>query len=137
VTWRRPPAALLALWLAALGCGDGQELKLKQSAANVARAEERLRNASNPEKAAALAELAELSCFGEGPCEARDRCAAAYGVHVEALNLTQAAKLQLADDKPLDAARLLGAAEAKLKEASGKVADCTERAAALRRRHAL
>lgn len=67
----------------------------------------------------------------------RDRCAAAYALHVDALALTQAAKQQLADDQGEAAAKLLGAAQQKLEQARAPIADCTDRAAALRRRYGL
>jgi hypothetical protein len=56
---------------------------------------------------------------------------------VEALTLTQAAKQQLADGKPDEAAKILGAAEQKLGAADTKVSGCTDREGALRRRYKL
>jgi len=103
----------------------------------VTRAVERLRSAANPAKSALLAELARIACSGPEVCETRDACAAAYALHVEGVGLTQAAKLQLTTGQDLEAAKVLGAAELKLREAASKVADCTDREASLRRRHRL
>ena len=96
-----------------------------------------LRDAPNPQKAKALSGLTRAPCDGEGVCEVRDTCRDAYALHVEALDLTAAAKQLMADGKASEAAKLVGAAEQKLGEAARKVDDCTQRAAALRRRYQL
>jgi hypothetical protein len=56
---------------------------------------------------------------------------------VEALTLTAAAKQKLADDQPLEAAKLLNASDQKLKDADVKVSACTALEGALRRRYNL
>jgi hypothetical protein len=118
--------------------GDGaRELREKQSAGGVLLALQVLREADNADKSRALAGLTQAPCLGEGVCELRDTCRAAYALHIEGLTLTQAAKQQLGDGKALDAAQLLGAAEEKLKAAGIKVEDCTDRAGALKRRYKL
>ena len=114
------------------GCPSKKEADARQSAARVARAIEVLRGAPNPAKAEALRELAKVGCESPEACLARDACVAAYTTHVEALALTQAAKLQASEGQAAQAAKVLGAAEQKLSEASTKVTDCTDREAALR-----
>jgi hypothetical protein len=91
-----------------------------------------LRGAPNPAKAEALRELAKAPCASPEACAARDVCVAAYTTHVEALALTQAAKLQASQGQGAEAAKVLGAAEQKLSQASQQVVDCTEREGALR-----
>lgn len=120
-----------------LACDGAQELREKQSAGGVLLALQVLREAGNAEKAKALAGLAQAPCLGEGVCELRDACRAAYALHIEGLTLTQAAKQQLADGKPLEAAKLVGSAEEKLEAAGTKVDDCTDRAGTLKRRYQL
>ena len=120
-----------------LACDGAKELRAKQSAGGVLLALQVLREAGNAEKAKALTGLAQAPCVGEGVCELRDACRIAYALHVEGLTLTRAAKQQLQDGKALDAAKLLGSAEEKLKDAGRQVDDCTDRAGALRRRYKL
>ena len=115
-----------------LACASKKEADARQSAARVARAMEVLRGAPNPAKAAALRELAKVPCESPEACAARDACVDAYNTHVEALALTQAAKLQASQGEAAAAAKVLGAAEQRLSEASGKVLDCTDREGALR-----
>jgi hypothetical protein len=135
------PPWRLGGWLAAsallLACDGAKELREKQSAGGVLLALQVLREAGNAEKAKALTGLAQAPCLGEGVCELRDTCRVAYALHVEGLTLTQAAKQQLGDGKALDAAKLLGSAEEKLKAAGPKVDECTDRAGALKRRYKL
>ena len=128
--------ALLAS-CALLACSSAREAEAKQSAGRVARAIEVVLNAPNAAKATALAELAKVSCGAPDICETRDICRSAYALHVEALTLTQAAKQQLDDGKSTEAAKLLGASEEKLTEASRRITDCAERDGALRRRYKL
>jgi hypothetical protein len=132
-------ATLTGLCAAALlvSCGSGQAAAEQKSAAQVARAIEVLRQAPNPAKAAPLALLSKLPCTGQDVCQTRDTCRAAYALHVEALTLTAVAKQKLADDQPLEAAKLLNASDEKLKAADSKVTTCTELEGALRRRHKL
>ncbi len=126
---------------AALGCLLGacspHGLTAQQSAARVARAIEVLRNASNPHKAEPLVALTDLGCTGVDVCETRDACRRAYTLHVEAVTLTQQAKETFRDGKAPQAAKFLISAQEKLSEASRKVAACTDREAALRRRYNL
>jgi hypothetical protein len=130
-------ARLLLLAALALGCQAAEELRAKQSAGGVLLALKVLREAANENKARALSGLAQAPCTGQGVCEVRDACRSAYAVHVEGVTLTQAAKQKLSDGQALDAAKLLGSAEEKLKEAGPRVDDCTARAAALQRRYEL
>lgn len=123
-------------WVVALslfGCDPNDGLRERQTVAHLCWTEERLRRAANPDKAAALAELAAAPCPNPAACAMRDECATAYTIHVDALRLTQAAKLQMGDGKGEQAAGLLGAAEAGLQQAGAKVAQCTDLAAKLRR----
>ena len=134
----RPPfGPLLAAFCVPLACSSSQDALAKQSAGRIARAIEVVRDAPNAGKATALAELAKLSCSGPDVCETRDACQAAYALHVEATTLTQAAKLKLNEGDSAAAAKLLGASEQKLAEASPKVEACTTRESALRRRYKL
>jgi hypothetical protein len=114
-----------------------QGVTAQQSAARIARAIEMLRNAPNAGKAGLLKSLVELGCTGPDVCETRDACQRAYTLHVDAVGLTQTAKRQLQEGKTPQAAQLLITAQEKLSEASRKVADCTDREAALRRRYKL
>jgi hypothetical protein len=126
-----------ALSLFSVCCSSRADIEARQSAGHVAHAIEQLRNASNPRKPTALAELKKLGCSGAEVCEARDACQSAYTEHIDALNLIAAAKLKLAEGQPQESANLLGAAQEKLAQASSQVSRCTEREAALRRRYKL
>jgi hypothetical protein len=119
------------------GCHAAEELRAQQSAGGVLLALKVLREAPNPQKAKALSALGQAPCTGEGVCEVRDACRRAYALHVEGVTLTEAAKQRLRDGNALDAAKLLGPAEEKLKEAARQVDECTERAASLQRRYKL
>jgi hypothetical protein len=119
------------------GCHAAEELRAQQSAGGVLLALKHLRDAPNADKAKALRGLAQAPCANRAVCEVRDACQRAYTLHVEGLALTQAARQQLRDGKSLDAAKLVGSAEQKLKQASPRVDDCTERASALQRRYKL
>jgi hypothetical protein len=127
----------LGVAVLALSCSSSQEAAAQKSAAQVARAIEVLRQAPNPAKAAPLAALAKLPCSAPDVCQTRDRCREAYAVHVEAISLTGAAKQKLANDEPLEAAKLLNASDQKLKDADLRVTTCTELEGALRRRYNL
>jgi hypothetical protein len=133
----RPSSRKLALAAFLGACSGNQEAGAKHSAARVTRAVEVLRAAPNPAKAALLDGLARLPCDGPDVCETREVCAAAFGLHVEGLALTEAARLQLSSGNGVQAAKLLGSAEEKLKLASTRVAACTDRESALRRRYKL
>lgn len=128
---------LVGVAVLALSCSPSQEAAAQKSAAQVARAIEVLRQAPNPAKAEPLAALAKLPCSGPDVCQTRDSCREAYALHVEAISLTAAAKQKLADDEPLEAAKLLNASDQKLKDADSRVATCTELEGALRRRYKL
>jgi hypothetical protein len=125
-----------ALCSIALACSS-QDVESRKSAARVARAIEVVRGAPSASKAGALADLLKVDCSGADICQTRDVCTAAYQLHVHAVALTQAAKLQMNDGKAVEAAKLLVSAEDELRTASGKVAGCAEREAALRRRYKL
>jgi hypothetical protein len=129
--------ALALLFAASLSCDGAKELRAKQSAGGVLLALGVLREAPNPAKAKALTGLAQAPCNGEGVCEVRDVCRAAYALHVEALTLTSAAKQKLADGEAQQAAQLLAPAEEKLKASSAQIDDCNARAGAMRRRYKL
>jgi hypothetical protein len=120
-----------------VSCSSGQVAAEQKSAAQVARAIEVLRQAPNPAKAEPLALLSRLPCTGHDVCQTRDDCRAAYALHVEALTLTEAAKQKLADDQPLEAAKLLNASDEKLKAADSRITTCTQLEGALRRRYKL
>jgi hypothetical protein len=120
-----------------LACSSERESNARQSAARIVRATEVLRGAPNRAKAEALRELAKVPCESPEACGARDACVAAYETHVEALALTQAAKLQASEGDAAQAAKVLGSAEQKLDEARTRVIDCTDREAALRRLYRL
>lgn len=128
---------LLLLAALASGCQAAEELRAKQSAGGVLLALKVLREAPNTEKAKALRGLSQAPCSGAGVCEVRDSCHKAYALHVEGVTLTEAAKQRLRDGDALEAAKLLGPAEEKLKQAGRDVDDCTDRAAALQRRYEL
>lgn len=130
-------AAFLALPALLLACGPDPQAQAKQSAARVTRAVAALRNAPNDGKEAPLESLRQLACGAPDVCQTRDACQGAYTLHLEALKLTGAAKLNAQDGKPLEASRLLGAAQAKLSEAGKAVADCIERESVLRRTYKL
>lgn len=129
--------SLAALVASLQACSSAEERAAQQSAAQVARAVEVLRSAPNASKGVPLAALAKLACSGADVCAARDACFSAYTVHVEAISLTAAAKQKLADDEPLEAAKLLNASEQKLKDADARVSACTDLEGALRRRYKL
>jgi hypothetical protein len=130
-------AACAALGCVLLACASKREADARQSAARIARATEVLRGAPNRAKSEALRELAKVPCESPEACRARDTCVIAYTTHVDALALTEAAKLQAAEGDAAQAAKVLGSAEQKLSEASAKVTDCTDRDAALRRLYKL
>ena len=131
----RGAAALGALAL--LACDPTKELRAQQSAGGVLRALKVVHDAPNADKARALPGLSQAPCSGEGVCELRDDCRAAYALHVEGVTLTLAAKQRLADGDATSASKLLGSAEEKLKAAAPQVDGCIERAGALRRRYKL
>jgi hypothetical protein len=136
---RRFPRLVVCATLGSLllACSSKKEAGARQSAARVSRATEVLRSAPNRAKAEALRELAKVPCESLEACAARDACVAAYTTHVEALALTQAAKLQASAGSGAEAAKVLGSAEQKLDEARTKVIECTVRDAALRRLYKL
>ena len=127
--------ALLALGV--FGCNGNDALREQQTVAHLCWTEERLRRSANPDKAAALADLVAAPCPKPAACAVRDKCAGAYTLHVDALKLIQAAKMQMGDGKGEQAAALLGAAEANLKRAGVEIGQCTELAAQLRRDYAV
>jgi hypothetical protein len=134
---RRLFGPLFAASCQLVACGSSQDAVAQQSAGRIARAIEVVRDAPNTGKALALGALAKAACVGPDVCETKGACQSAYALHVEATNLTQAAKLKLGQGDAAEAAKLLGASERKLSEASPKVEACLEREAALRRRYKL
>jgi hypothetical protein len=126
---------LLLLALAQLGafaCDANAAQREAETTSYVARSEERLRNASNPEKAEAL-KLFDRPCSAPPEaCEVQRICRSAYNLHVDGLKLKDVAKSKMAAGQDLEAAKLLGAAGDKLKQAGPRVAECTNRAAQLR-----
>ncbi len=135
-TPRRAHFTLLAASLITTLACDSSASRERSSAADVARAEEQLRSAENSRKASVLTAL-DGPCEGNAPCEVQRLCRPVYRLHVEAVSLTEAAKQQLADGHAERAAKLLGSAEEKLKQAQGEVASCTLRAGALPRQYKL
>jgi hypothetical protein len=125
--------------LACVGCNPRakDEAGEKQAVARLCWAENRIRTAPNADKFGFLADLTRSPCPTPSACNMRDRCAEGYGTHVEALRLTAAAKQLLTDGRDGDAAGILGAAEAKLKEAGPRITECTSLAADLRRQYSL
>jgi hypothetical protein len=130
-------ARYLLLLTGLVSCGSTREAAEQKSAAQIARAIELVREAPNAAKAPALDRLAKLECTGVEACAVRDTCAAAYREHVDAVALTEVARSRLTEGKTNEAAKLLVSAQRKLSEASSKVAGCTDREAALRRRYKL
>ena len=128
-------ALVLTLLQGSLGCASETSPE-RRSAADVVRAEEMLRSADNAQKARLLSALS-TPCVGADSCETQRICRAAYQLHVEALGLTGAAKDKLGAGQGDEAARLLGSAEQKLKQAQLDVTACTEHAHELRRRYKL
>ena len=133
----RKLALALTAPILVLACGSRVDPEAQQSAGRIARAVELLRSAPNAGKPTALSELKKLACAGPDVCETRLACETAYAQHIDALNLTAAAKLKLDDGHGDEAAKLLGSAEEKLGQAAPLVTVCTEREAALRRRYKL
>ena len=134
---QRPLTRLCALLVVVLAsCEPSVHDRERQSAAQVLRAEQAVRSADNADKQRLLPFFA-MPCFGQEPCDVQRRCREAYALHVDALRLTQVAKQTFADGKSAEAAGLLGSAEHKLQQARSQVADCTDRASALRRRYHL
>jgi hypothetical protein len=136
----RPGRLSAALLLCGFGCDPraGEEgLRQKQSVAHLCWVENRIRSASNPEKSSFLADLSRSPCPTPDACRMRETCVAGYTVHVDALSLTSAAKQLMAEGRDGEAARLLGAAEGKLKEAGPNVEQCTSLSADLRRAYSL
>ena len=134
------PSRLGLAWLGivcGLGCSSGQDEAAQKSAAQVARAIELLRQAPNPAKTEPLANLAKLGCAAPDVCQTRDACTRAYTLHVDAVMLTAAAKQNLQDGKPTEAAKLLSASEQKLTDSSSQVTTCTTLEGALRRHYKL
>jgi hypothetical protein len=131
----RVACALVLFALLALACDANQALFEQQAIEHLCWTEQRLRTVANPEKAAFLADMARSPCPKPDACRLRDKCTSAYTLHVDALNLTQAAKQQIADGQPASAAGLLGAAESNLKQAGVAVEECTTLAAEIRRRY--
>ncbi len=127
--------ALVGALVLVLGCDAEREQRLARDVARLCRAEEQLREAPNAAKAPLLAELRRAPCPEPPACAARDTCSAAYGLHVDALALTQVAKQNIVDGKNEQAAKLLAAAEAKLRDAQSRIETCTALIADLRRAH--
>jgi hypothetical protein len=123
----------VAAGLFVLGCDANRASTEAQLVAQLCRLEERLRSAPNPAKAELLAALAKAPCPTPAACAARDACTSGYALHVEALKLTAVAKQNISDGQGEQAAKLLGAAEEKLKGASSRIDTCTAAMAALRR----
>jgi hypothetical protein len=128
---------VLALSALLVACGPDREAQAKQGAARVARAVELLRNAPNDAKHAPLEALSQLSCSTPDICQTRDVCQAAYTLHLDAIKLTRAAKLDAQEGKTEQATRLLMSAQSQLNDASKAVADCIERESVLRRAYKL
>lgn len=125
---------LLLLGLAA--CSD-HDVQVKQSAARVARAIELVREAPNAGKRAVLPQLGQAACAAPDVCQTRDRCRAAYELHVEATSLTAAASHSLSLGNAQEAAALLGSAQEKLGRAGQQIDDCMALERALHQKYRL
>lgn len=130
-------ARVCALGLLLLGCDANRELREHETVAHLCWAEERLRSAANAEKELLLADLAQTPCPVAEACAARDKCSSGYTLHVDALKLTAVAKQNMADGQAEQAAKLLGAAEEKLKASRMRIDECTASMAALRRAYSV
>lgn len=125
---------LLLLSLAA--CSD-RDAQAKQSAARVARAIELVREAPNAGKGAVLPQLGAAACAAPDVCQTRDRCRAAYALHVEATSLTAAAAHSMSRGNAQEAAALLGSAQEKLGQAGMQIDACMALERALRQKYRL
>lgn len=130
--------ALLTVCLAfACDSRSREESRRQREVAQLCWVEDRIRNAPNAGKGAVLSELSRAPCPAPDACRMRDACVAAYALHVDALELTAAAKQLLSDHKDVEAAGILGAAEAKLKQAGPGIEQCTAASADLRRAYGI
>jgi hypothetical protein len=136
---QRLRVALALAFVSALGCDarSTEESQRQRDVAQLCWAENRVRNAPNAGKASLLAELSRAPCPAPDACRMRDACVAAYTLHVEALELTAAAKQLLSDHRDAEAAGILGAAGEKLKKAGPAVEECTALSGELRRAYAV
>jgi hypothetical protein len=125
-------AALVAACASCNRSSSDEALRTQRAIARLCWSENRVRNADNAEKARHLAELASTACPVPDACRMRDACVSAYTLHVDALNLTAAAKQLMSDGRHGEAAGILGAAEAKLKLAGPQIEQCTALSAGLR-----
>lgn len=136
----RPSLALalsaLALPWCLLAC-PSHDAELKASADQVARAVEAVRNAPNDAKRAPLDALTKMACASPDVCAVRDACSKAYTLHVEAVELTQMAKLAMAEGKTPRASQLAISAQQQLSLAKAPVDDCVQREGQLRHRFKL
>jgi hypothetical protein len=129
-------SAALTLWLLLAACSSGDAVE-RDAAGRLVRSVQVLRDAPNEAKAPLLTALEQSACSGAEACSTRNICARAYRLHVDALALTEVAKARFASGKTPEATRLVMSAEAALREAKGKVSDCVDSEAALRRRYKL
>lgn len=123
------------LLFSAVACGGScADPAHRDEAAKLSRAIDGLRDAPNSAKASHLEQLRKATCSHGDTCGLRDRCAQAYALHVDALQLISAAR------KETDAAKQLLAvtkAELELKQALTKTAACTDAQGELIRAHRL
>ncbi|HEY2409665.1 MAG TPA: hypothetical protein VGI10_26855 [Polyangiaceae bacterium] len=129
-------ACLLALCASVSACGPSVEEKAEAGTLN--RAIQVLRNAPNPMKASSLAALAATRCERPELCTLRDRCADAYGLHVQGVEDEARAKQMLATDAAaatIDA--VLDRARDELGRARPLVEKCADAQGDLQRRYKL
>ncbi|RYZ01129.1 MAG: hypothetical protein EOO73_36505 [Myxococcales bacterium] len=130
-------AAVLLLGCVSCDTRSSESVRAQRSVSHLCWVENRIRNAPNPEKATFLADFARSPCPAPDACLMRDRCVVAYTLHVEALQLTAAAKQLIADHRDAEAAALLGAAQTNLQDAGSKIQQCTSLAANLRHTYSI
>jgi hypothetical protein len=141
MTSSRLPSAvsILAVSIAAAGCGRGGADAARVEAGQLAKAIHDLREAPHDAKQAPLKALEATTCTDER-CDTKKNCVAAYRLHVTALGRLAAARDALgatADPMTGSAADLLGQARRELEESVELATQCAESEGTLRRRYAL
>jgi hypothetical protein len=131
-----PVLGAFALPWCLLAC-PSHEAEVAASAGHVARAIEAVRNAPNDAKRAPLDALSKTACASPEVCAVRDACSKAYTLHVEAVELTQMAKIAMAEGKTPRASKLAISAQQQLSLAKGPVDECVQREGDLRHRFKL
>lgn len=152
--WVLPPLGRASASIAAfitvcvlISCGSRTKERGLGTAAQVVRAVEMLRGASNHDKRLWLDRLQKLPCATADVCQLRDACGAAYLAHLAAIDgLEQSRRLvesTNASDGDAGAAILLRAAKGaeaaqmQLVRARNAARDCAENEAVIRQRYGL